>query len=131
MRKRGSRDERGRSSRYPREGRPEGCDGGGGGVRQPYVTGPYGGIHGVSYLPLIAASVIQAEDKRARNKIRTGSSRRLGRRPARKKRSREEREGYLLLSSTTPEGGGGRRKEKTRGFEGKSRGARCKRRVMT
>lgn len=35
---------------------------------------PYVGILDVSYLPLIAASVIQAEDKRARNKIRTGST---------------------------------------------------------
>lgn len=32
------------------------------------------GILDVSYLPLIAASVIQAEDKRGRNKIRTGST---------------------------------------------------------
>lgn len=37
--------------------------------RRPYVD-----IRDVSYLPLIAASVIQAEDKRARNKIRTGST---------------------------------------------------------
>lgn len=34
----------------------------------------YRGILDVSYLPLIAASVIQAEDKRGRNKIRTGST---------------------------------------------------------
>lgn len=38
--------------------------------RRPYVRD----ILDVSYLPLIAASVIQAEDKRGRNKIRTGST---------------------------------------------------------
>lgn len=32
-----------------------------------------GGVLDVSYLPLMAARVIRAEDKRARNKIRTGS----------------------------------------------------------
>lgn len=36
--------------------------------------GPYVGIQDVSYLPLMAASVIRAEDKRARNKIQTGST---------------------------------------------------------
>lgn len=45
-------------------------------VRRPYVTGSFTqrlGILDVSYLPLMAARVIRAEDKRARNKIRTGS----------------------------------------------------------
>lgn len=43
------------------------------GVLYVVVVVVVGGILDVSYLPLMAARVIRAEDKRARNKIRTGS----------------------------------------------------------
>lgn len=68
--------------------------------------GPYIGIHGVSYLPLIAASVIQAEDKRARNKIRTGSNRGLPYSPLRRARrrtgKRERKRSFLAVLSDHP-----------------------------